>query len=68
MILRHVSEGLPLGLLMPRLGSELPKPWPSRGGLTVGGEQDPGMEARYLKGVLPLLAEVKVGRSWAETH
>jgi hypothetical protein len=53
---------------MPRLGSELPKPWPSRGGLTVGGEQDPGMEARYLKGVLPLLAEVKVGRSWAETH
>jgi DNA polymerase I-like protein with 3'-5' exonuclease and polymerase domains len=30
--------------------------------------QDPGLEARYLKGVLPLVAQVKVGRSWAETH
>lgn len=30
--------------------------------------QDPGLEARYLQGVLPLVAEVKVGRSWAETH
>jgi len=30
--------------------------------------QDPGLEARYLKGVLPLVAEVKVGRTWAETH
>ena len=25
-------------------------------------------EARYLQGVLPLVAEVKVGRTWAETH
>lgn len=30
--------------------------------------QDPDLEARYLKGVLPLVAEVKVGRTWAETH
>ena len=30
--------------------------------------QDPGLEARYLKGVLPLVAEVKVGRTWADTH
>ena len=30
--------------------------------------QDPGLEARYLQGVLPLVAEVKVGRTWAETH
>jgi DNA polymerase I-like protein with 3'-5' exonuclease and polymerase domains len=30
--------------------------------------QDPGLEARYLKGVLPLVAQVKVGRSWADTH
>ena len=30
--------------------------------------QDPELEARYLKGVLPLVAEVKVGRTWAETH
>ena len=30
--------------------------------------QDPGLEARYLKGVLSLVAEVKVGRTWAETH
>lgn len=30
--------------------------------------QDPDLEARYLQGVLPLVAEVKVGRSWAETH
>jgi DNA polymerase-1 len=30
--------------------------------------QDPGLESRYLKGVLPLVAQVKVGRTWAETH
>ena len=30
--------------------------------------QDPGLEARYLRGVLPLVAQVKVGRTWAETH
>jgi DNA polymerase-1 len=30
--------------------------------------QDPGLEQRYLKGVLPLVAEVKVGRTWADTH
>ncbi len=30
--------------------------------------QDPDLEARYLKGVLPLVAAVKVGKTWAETH
>lgn len=30
--------------------------------------QNPDLEARYLKGVLPLVAEVKASRSWAETH
>lgn len=30
--------------------------------------QDPGLEARYLKGVLPLLAKVSVGKTWHETH
>jgi hypothetical protein len=30
--------------------------------------QDPGLEERYLKGVLPLVADVRVGRTWAETH
>lgn len=30
--------------------------------------QDPGLQARYLKNVLPLVADVRVGRSWAETH
>lgn len=30
--------------------------------------QDPGLEARYLKGVVPLVAEVRVGQTWAETH
>lgn len=30
--------------------------------------QDPGLEARHLKGVLSLVAEAKVGRTWAETH
>ena len=30
--------------------------------------QDPGLEARYLGGVLPLVAQVKVGRTWAEPH
>ena len=30
--------------------------------------QDPGLAERYLKGVLPLVAEVKVGESWADTH
>ena len=29
--------------------------------------QDPGLEARYLQGVLPLVTEVKTGRTWAET-
>jgi len=27
--------------------------------------QDPGLEQRYLKGVLPLVADVRVGRTWA---
>jgi DNA polymerase I-like protein with 3'-5' exonuclease and polymerase domains len=30
--------------------------------------QDPELEAKYLKGVLPLVAEVRVGTSWADTH
>ena len=30
--------------------------------------QDPGLEARYLRGVLPLVAEVHLGANWAETH
>jgi hypothetical protein len=30
--------------------------------------QDPGLQARYLKNVLPLVADVRVGKSWAETH
>lgn len=30
--------------------------------------QAPELEERYLRGVLPLVAEVKVGRTWADTH
>lgn len=30
--------------------------------------QDPDLEARYLRGVLPLVAEVKAGLSWADCH
>lgn len=30
--------------------------------------QDPGLRTRYHRDVLPLVAEVKVGRTWAETH
>lgn len=30
--------------------------------------QDPELEARYLQGLLPLVTEVKTGRTWAETH
>ena len=30
--------------------------------------QDPGLQSRYLRDVLPLVAEVRVGTSWAETH
>lgn len=30
--------------------------------------QDPPLQTRYLLDVLPLLAEVSVGRNWAETH
>ena len=30
--------------------------------------QDPGLQNRYLRDVLPLVAEVSVGRTWAETH
>lgn len=30
--------------------------------------QDPGLQARYLRDVLPLVAEVRIGTSWAETH
>jgi len=30
--------------------------------------QDPGLQTRYFRDVLPLVAEVSVGRTWAETH
>ena len=30
--------------------------------------QDPGLQTRYLRDVLPLVADVRVGSSWAETH
>jgi hypothetical protein len=30
--------------------------------------QDPLLEARYLQGVLPLVADVRMGRSWADCH
>lgn len=30
--------------------------------------KDPGSQACYLRDVLPLVAEVSVGRTWAETH
>ena len=30
--------------------------------------QDPGLQTRYLRDVLPLVAEVHLGTSWAETH
>jgi hypothetical protein len=30
--------------------------------------QDPGLEAHYLREVPPLVAEVKVGYTWEETH
>jgi DNA polymerase-1 len=30
--------------------------------------QDPDLQTRYLRDVLPLVADVRVGRTWAETH
>ena len=30
--------------------------------------QDPALQSRYLKNVLPLVDDVRVGRSWVETH
>jgi DNA polymerase I-like protein with 3'-5' exonuclease and polymerase domains len=68
-----------LGLLMPRLWSELhvvhdeilleaPEAMAQAAAVLLEVMQDPGLEARYLKGVLPLVAEVKVGKTWAETH
>ena len=30
--------------------------------------QDPGLQRHYLRDVLPLVADVRVGRTWAETH
>jgi hypothetical protein len=30
--------------------------------------RDPGLQSRYLRDVLPLVAEVSVGRTWTETH
>jgi len=30
--------------------------------------QDPGLQTRYLRDVLPLVAEVSVRKTWAETH
>jgi len=37
-------------------------------GLLLEVMQDPGLQTRYLRDVLPLLAEVHLGASWAETH
>jgi len=37
-------------------------------GLLLEVMQDPGLQTRYLRDVLPLLAEVYLGASWAETH
>lgn len=30
--------------------------------------QDPGLQTRYLRDVLPLVADVRMGRTWADTH
>jgi hypothetical protein len=30
--------------------------------------RDPGLQTRYLRDDLPLVAEVHLGTSWAETH
>jgi DNA polymerase I-like protein with 3'-5' exonuclease and polymerase domains len=30
--------------------------------------QDPCFQSRYHKDFLPLVADVRIGRSWAETH
>lgn len=41
---------------------------PAAADLLLGVMQDPGLQNRYLQDVLPLVAEVRVGTSWAETH
>ena len=30
--------------------------------------QDPGLQTRYLRDVLPLVSEDSVGKTWAESH
>ena len=75
-----------LGLLMPRLWSELPGVrlchvvhdeifLEAPGALAQAAAdlllevmQDPVLQTRYLQDVLPLVAEVSAGTSWAETH
>lgn len=75
-----------LGLLMPRLWSELPgvrlchvihdeifieapeAMAQAAADLLLEVMQDPGLQTRYLRDVLPLVAEVHLGTSWAETH
>jgi DNA polymerase-1 len=41
---------------------------PAAAALLLEVMQDPGLQTRYLRDVLPLVAEVRVGASWAETH
>jgi len=37
-------------------------------GLLLEVIQDPGLQTRYIRDVLPMVAEVHLGTSWAETH
>ena len=37
-------------------------------GLLPEAMQDPGLQTRYLRDVLPLVAEVSVGRTWYKSH
>jgi DNA polymerase-1 len=41
---------------------------PAAAALLLAVMQDPGLQTRYLRDVLSLVAEVSVGRTWAETH
>ena len=40
---------------------------PAAADLLLDVMQNPGLQPRYLKNA-PLVADVRVGRSWAETH
>jgi len=75
-----------LGLLMPRLCSELPGVRlchvvhdeivleapedlaQAAADLLLEVMEDPGLQSRCLRDVLPLVAELHPGTSWAETH